>query len=98
MAMIVIRSKTTEIISKTCCFEYSLHTASRTSSGELIFHSKLIDRKRAKEIIEKKGLIESYRTGDGEIYDTPEGDFKSLFPEGIHTIGEKILIERADKI
>ena len=96
--MIVIRSKTMEIISKTYCVEYSLHTASRTSGGSLVFSSRLIDRRRAKEIIDKKGLVESYRTEDGEIYDTPNGDFKALFPEGIHTIGEKILIERADKI
>lgn len=98
MATIVIRSRTREIISGTCCYEYSVHTASRMSSGSLYFTSKLIDRKKAKAIIEKKGLVESYRADEGEIYDTPEGDFKALFPRGIRTIGDKILIERADKI
>ena len=98
MAIVIIRSKTKEICTGTCCFEYSLHTASRTAAGSLVFTSTIVERRVAKEIIKERGLVESYRTEDGEVYDTPNGDFKALFPEGIHTIGEKILIERADKI
>lgn len=98
MVTIVIRSRTKERISGSFCFEWSVTQARRDYAGKLIMKNRLVSRQKAQEIIERKGLVESFRTKDGEIYDTPEGDFKSLFPEGIRTIEDMHEIEKTDKL
>ena len=98
MATIVIRSRSKEKISGSFTFEWSVHTFHRLKNGELIAKNKLIDRAKALKIIESKGLVEAIRTKDGEIYDTPEGDFKALFPDGIRTKADNEAIEKTDKL
>lgn len=98
MATIVIRSLTKERISCTCCYEWSRHDAWRDGHGILHLKSKLITRKKALELIERLGLVESHRRKFGEIYDTPNEDFKALFPDGIKSKMDFDTIERTDNI
>ena len=98
MATIVIRSRTKEKVSCTYLWEWSVHTFHRTMSGELITKNKRIDKHKAQELIKKHGLVEAYKTLDGEIYDTPDREFKKLFPYGIRGKEERELIERTDRI
>lgn len=42
-----------------------------------------LSRAEAREKIEAAGLVCVYKDKDGEVYDTPEGDFKKLFPSGL---------------
>lgn len=98
MALIVIRSKTKEKISCTFCYEWSVHSAHRTAGGELVMKSHLVTRERALQIIDKRGLIVAHHTKDGEIYDTPEGDFKALFPRGLRMRDEVYMIEKTDNL
>lgn len=98
MAIIVIRSRTKERISGTFCFEWSVTEAIRRRSGSLIMRTYLTTRDKAKDIIKSNGLVESYSTNDGEVYDTPDGNFKALFPDGIRTKAEREMIEKLDRI
>jgi len=98
MALIVIRSKTKEKISCTYCYEWSVHSAHRTAGGELVIKSHLVTRERALQIIDKRGLIVAHENKDGEIYDTPEGDFKALFPSGLRLRKEVQMIENTDNL
>ena len=98
MTTIVIRSLTKERISCTFCYEWSRHDAYRDGHGILHLKSKLITRKKALELIERLGLVESHLRKIGEIYDTPEGDFKALFPDGIKSKSDFEAIEKTDKI
>ena len=96
MATIVIRSKTKSRIDGTCYPEYSVHYINRTRTGELYISSRLITKERSYAMIKRLGLVESYSTNDGQIYDTPEGDLKALFPNGLHNKKEIEIIEKAD--
>jgi len=98
MVTIVIRSRTKERISGTFCFEWSMHKAWRDSRGELHMENHLLTRQKAQAIIERRGLVESYSTKDGEIYDTPEGDFKALFPFGLLQKEDMETISKTDKL
>lgn len=98
MATIVIRSRTREKISGTFSFEWSIHHARRNSHGELSLSSKLVDRHKAQEVIDRLGLVESHHTKDGEIYDTPDGAFKALFPCGLRNKFDIEQIEKTDRI
>ena len=98
MAKIILHSKTTEKISRTCCYEWSEHTFKRGPDGKLITKSRLLDKQKAQRIIKKYGLVESFSTKDGEVYDTPEGDFKKLFPNGIQNKDDAAAIEKVDKL
>lgn len=42
-----------------------------------------LSRAEAREKIETAGLVCVYKDKNGEVYDTPEGDFKRLFPFGL---------------
>lgn len=98
MGIIVIRSRTKERISGTFRFEWSVHTYGRNSLGELQIKSKLVDRHKAQDEINRLGLVESYRTKDGEIYDTQDGAFKALFPYGLRNKLDIEQIENTDWI
>lgn len=98
MATIVIRSKTKERISGTSYAEYSIHHINRSSAGILSMSSRLVTKKKANETIKRLGLVESYSTPSGQIYDTPDGACKALFPNGLESKKEIELIEKADKI
>lgn len=96
--MIVIRSRTKEKISGTFCFEWSVHTYKRDCYGYLLINSRLVDRHKALELIKRHGLVESHTTKDGEIYDTPDGAFKALFPYGLRNKFDIEQIEKTDRI
>ena len=98
MGMIVIRSRTKEKISGTFCFEWSVHTYKRDCYGDLLIISRLVDRHKAQEVINRLGLVESHHTKDGEIYDTPDGAFKALFPYGLRNKFDIEQIEKTDRI
>ena len=98
MATIVIRSKTKERISGTSCVEYSIHCINRSSAGTLTMTSRLVTKKKANETIKRLGLVESYSTISGQIYDTPDRACKDLFPNGLERKEEINLIEKADRI
>ena len=98
MGIIVIRSRTKERISGTYCFEWSVHTYGRNSWGDLQITSRLVDRHKALELIKRHGLVESHSTKDGDIYDTPDGAFKALFPEGLRDKYDIEQIEKTDRI
>ena len=74
-----------------------MHVGHRLRDGFLIMKSRLIDKKKAQEIIEKEGLVESHRTADGEVYDTPGGEFKAMFPRGYSREDEKV-IDKIDNL
>ena len=97
MATIVIRSKTKERISRTSYAEYSIHHINRSSAGTLTMTSRLVTKKKANETIKRLGLVESYSTISGQIYDTPDGACKALFPNGLNK-EELEIIEKADRI
>lgn len=78
--------------------EWSLHTGKRLIDGTLVMSSRLIDKEKARQIIDKRGLVECHRTKDGEIYDSPAREFKALFPRGIRIKQELEQIEKTDKI
>ena len=98
MATIVIHSRTQEKISGTCGYEWSKHTFHRLMSGELVTKSVLLTRQKALDVIRRLGLVESHRTEDGEIYDTPDGEFKRLFPDGVRTKQDLQKIEQIDNL
>ena len=98
MATIVIRSYSKELITGAGCFEWSVTKARRCADGELYMHSMLVTKTKARELIDKLGLVESYSTPDGEIFDTPDGEFKKLFPNGIRSNKEKLMIEKVDNL
>lgn len=60
--------------------------------------SRKIDADKARMIIAENGLVEAHRTQDGEIYDTPQRDFKALFPDGLRNRNEIEQIEKTDRI
>ena len=94
----MIHSRTREKISGTYTMEWSLHTGRRMQDGTLVLKSRLIDKEKARDIIAKEGLVESHRTKDGEIYDSPGRDFKALFPHGIRTKEDMQKIENIDRL
>lgn len=96
--MIVIKSRTQERITGTYSTEYSCHIARRTVFGALYLASQLVTRAKAKKLIREHGLVLSHKTPDGEIYDTPTGSFKALFPNGIQTKKDMITIDTVDRI
>lgn len=98
MATIVIRSFTIVPFVGIGGFEYSVTRAYRLSTGQLYMHTDLITKERARFLIKKLGLVESYSTEDGEVYDTPDGEFKALFPKGLKNRAEREMIEHTDKI
>lgn len=98
MAIIVIRSKTMEKISGTYSIEWSVTEAGRSSDGKLWQRSRLVSRKRGQQIIRERGLVMSHETPDGEVYDTPNGDFKALFPEGLRSKDDERKIESIDNL
>lgn len=97
MATIVMRSKVMERISGTFCFEWRVVRGGRNALGQLSVNSQLTTKKRALAYIKKYGLVLSHSNRDGDVYDTPEGDFKALFPEGLTVKSEIEQIERIDK-
>ena len=98
MATIIIHSRTKEKISGTYCMEWSLHKFTRLSSGEISTYSRLVDKSKALSIIQRLGLVEVYRTIDGEIYDTPDNDLKKIFPCGVLTREEMNTIEKINNL
>lgn len=51
--------------------------------GNATLKATEITREEALDYIENHELIEAHKTRDGEVYDTPAGDFKALFPYGL---------------
>ena len=98
MPTIVLHSRTKEKISCTYGYEWSIHTFHRLKNGELVTKNRLTTKEKALEFIEKHGLVESFRTEDGQVYDTPEGDFKALFPKGIRSREDQRKIENTDNL
>lgn len=98
MPLIVIKSRTRERITGTYSTEYSCHFARRTEFGALSLASQLVTRAKAKKLIREFRLVLSHNTPDGEIYDTPTGSFKALFPNGIQTMKDMRTIETVDRI
>lgn len=97
MATIIIHSRTKEKISGTYCMEWSKHVFHRLANGKLDVKSRRVSKSVALGVIQKLGLVEAYRTIDGEIYDTPDGELKKLFPEGIRSQKDLSAIENIDK-
>ena len=95
--IIVIKSKVMERISGPFYVEWRAVSGSRNDQGKLTVLSHLIPKKRALSLIKKKNLVLSYTSRDGEVYDTPTGDFKALFPEGLTVKSEIEQIEKIDK-
>ena len=98
MPIIVIKSRTQERITGTYSTEYSCHIARRTADGTLYLVNNLVSRKKAQKLVREHGLVLSHNTQDGEIYDTPTGSFKALFPNGIQTMKDMRTIETVDKL
>ena len=98
MVTIVIRSKTKERISGTCYAEYSIHQLHRNGAGKLSVKSHLVTKEKAKATVKRLGLVESYSTAEGQIYDTPDGACKALFPEGLRNKFDIEQIEKTDRI
>lgn len=62
----------------------------------LTMSSRLVTKQKAYETIKRLGLVEAYSTTSGQIYDTPDGAFKALFPDGLHNWEDIAIIEKAD--
>jgi hypothetical protein len=97
-AIIVMRSRTKDKITSTYTFEWSVTRARRDRTGKLTMSTSLVTRKQGEELIEKHGLKECYSTRDGEVYDTPDGAFKALFPDGLRDREDYEQINKLDKI
>ena len=98
MAIIVIHSLTKERISGTYTFEWSWHKINRLLNGELVIKSHLVNKDKAKMIIDREGLTVAYKTKKGEVYDTPGQDLKALFPMGLQAKSDIDAIEKVDRI
>lgn len=80
-ATIVIHSRVRSVIGAETSMEWHSVTATG-KAGSVVVDSEEIDRAEARRIIDKYGLVIAHEEADGEIYDTPDGDFKALFPLG----------------
>lgn len=98
MPIIIIRSKTKEVLTKTCMFEYRYVEGTRTRNGRLYVYVRLISRMKAKKVIESRGLVRAFSDGSGTIYDTEDQAFKALFPEGLKTIDDIYQVEKVDRV
>lgn len=47
---------------------------------------EVITEKRARELIEQKGLVLAFKSEDGEVYDTPNRDFLKTYGNGIRIL------------
>ena len=97
MATIVMRSRVKERITGSCFFEWCSIKGWRTAAGYLHLQYKKLTREKALELIDKLGLTESHRTKDGEVYDTPDGAMKALFPDGVRDTLDSMEIDKLDK-
>lgn len=80
-ATIVIHSRVRSLIGDGTSMEWHSVTAVG-QPGSAIVHTEEIDRAQAQELIKQHGLVVMHDEQDGEIYDTPEGAFRYLFPKG----------------
>lgn len=94
MAVIILHSRVMERISGTFCFEWRYVSGYRNGMGELVLRSKPTTKSRALAAIKRHGLVLSHSTNDGQLFDTPAGDFKALFPDGIRSREEMSLIDK----
>jgi hypothetical protein len=97
MATIVMRSKVKEKITGSCFFEWCRIDGRRDRFGYLHLTYRRLSREKADELIDKLGLKESHRAKEGDIYDTPEGAFKALFPDGVRDRLDSMEIDKLDK-
>lgn len=97
IASIVIKDKVTERVMKTVVPEWGLVTAVRSIDGDLTVVFREMSKEEAEERIARDGLEEAYRDRHGVIYDTPERDFRKLFPAGVSYSDGKIL-ESIDRL
>lgn len=86
------------MISGTFCMEWRVTEASRSPFGFLSVRHSLVTREKAMAVIRQHGLVKSLKTPDGVLYDTPDGEFKALFPLGLRDKDERYMIERIDKV
>ena len=98
MATIVIHSKTKDMIFGLVKYQWSGHKIFRRHDGRLKIESYLLDKDEAKTVIDKFGLIVVHKTEDGEVYDTPEQNLKTLFPSGLRRKEDILEIEKIDKL
>ena len=98
MAIVIIHSRTKEKISGTFTYEWSRHDFHRTQGGKLSCKSRLVTRKRAMEIIQEHGLVIAHKTRDGEVYDTQQGDFRAMFPNGLTDKADISIIEKTNNL
>jgi len=97
MNTIVMRSKVREKITGSCYFEWCRVRGRRDAWGYLHLDYKRMTREKALELIDELGLVESHRAKDGDVYDTPDGAFKALFPEGVRDVADSMEIDKLDK-
>ena len=98
MPIIVIKSRTKERITGTFSTEWSVHRARRHADGTLSLTSNLVSKRNAQKTIREYGLVSSFQTPDGEIFDTTTGSFKELFPNGLHSKADIKTIETVDRL
>lgn len=97
IASIVIKDKVTERVTKTVLPEWGLVTAVRSCDGDLTVVFREMTKDEAMERVESEGLVEVYRDRHGVVYDTPEENFRLLFPNGVSYSDGKIL-ESIDRL
>jgi len=92
-ASCIIKSKMKEKVTGSVVPEWGRVTAVRTGGGVVSFRWNSLTEASAKEEIERDGLKEAYRDRYGVVYDTPDGMFKSIFPDGLNAAATKALKE-----
>ena len=98
MATVVIRSRAENRITGEYIWEYRQVKAWRDGAGALQTRAKKISKHDAEKSIEKLGLKVMHSTADGQVFDTLNGDFRRLFPGGLHNWNEIEKINKIDKL
>lgn len=78
----IIHSRVKSRIFGETAMQWHLLTGTMKKSGPDI-KAEEIERREALFLIRENGLVVTYSTDDGDIYDTPQQDFKAMFPNGV---------------
>ena len=92
-ATVILHSRTKTPIFGYTNMIWSEHTAIGTPGHKIRIRSTELTKEQALARIEALGLVEVHRTKHGEVYDTPDGKFKFMFPDGLSGLQEYRLIQ-----
>lgn len=76
MVAIVMRSRTVSKVDGSCGWEWRIVT---DPLGHVDRDIRLVDRAEALAFIRGNGLVEAFESGDGTVWDSPDGSFRARY-------------------